>query len=73
MKNKTKIKPIPGETPLPELADRIAKLAVRNLNANVLREDKMTLEEHRKEQAKKDAQAEKLFRKSEWGKNYPKS
>lgn len=31
MKNKTKIKPLPGKTPLSELADKIAQMAVRNL------------------------------------------
>jgi len=61
------------QTPLPKLSDQILKLAVRNLNENVLREDKMTDEEHRKEQAKKDAEEEKNMKNSEWYKNYSKS
>ena len=49
--------------PLQKKADKILKLAIRNLNQNVNREDNLTLGEHRKEQAKKDAQADKTRKK----------
>ncbi len=54
------------KTLLQKKADKITKLAVRNLNQNVIREDKMTLEEHRKEQSKKDAQIDKARRESKF-------